>query len=196
MPKHEFEQESNTQKGRQNPAERIQRAVNPINTPIVCDECGSTYFYTAHAEQFAGGGYGSIEFRSITTSPQPIKVCLCGHPLVPKQASFGGSPDVLSARNSFYASAQAASERRKKSNPDKLVKLLATREDLELLQKSLSETLERVTARLDTIETLNSNIIGGAQDGITSGTRGPSPETVGGGTGGAPEIPKDRKIKK
>ena len=154
MPTYENQDGHTQQKNSQQPVDRIARAVNPLNTPVECEECGGTYFYTTYAEQFAGSGYGSVEFRSLSASPMPIRICLCGHPLVPKQTVMGGSQQVQSARQAFFVSAGAAIEKRKKLRPDNLLKVVAGTADLESLKNSLGNSLIGILERLSKLENL------------------------------------------
>jgi len=154
MPTYEHQENNENQKRgvQQNPTDRISRAVNPMNTPIECEECGGTYFYTTYAEQFAGSGYGSVEFRSLSPSPMPIRICLCGHPLVPKQTAQGGSQVTLSNRQAFFNSASAAVDRRKKLRPDNLLKVVASQADFESLRSSMSDTQIKILGRIEELE--------------------------------------------
>jgi len=94
-------------------AERLtsQSGSSPINTPITCEQCGSTFFYAVYAEQFAGGGYGPVEMSSLTANPIQVRICLCGNPIVPQPRTLGGST-ALGNRQEFYLSAKKAKEHR------------------------------------------------------------------------------------
>lgn len=121
----------------------------PINTPVACELCSSTWFYSIHAEQFTGGGYGSVEMRSITGNPVQMRICLCGNPLVPQAQNFGGSR-ALGTRESFYMSANAAKKYRAKHSLDHVAEIAASPKELEALQTELDE----VKAILTRVEVL------------------------------------------
>lgn len=121
-----------------------------LNQPIACEKCGGTYFYTVHAEQFAGGGYGSVEFRSVTPSPYPLRICLCGYPLMPKIQATGGAQQIQTARSQFVAALQIAQKLLKALTPEKLSEGAITKLDLEQLKEELGRDLDKLKEQLGT----------------------------------------------
>lgn len=114
------------------------RGVAPINTPIECEVCGSEWFYSVHAEQFSGGGYGSVEMRSITGNPVQMRICLCGNPIVPQAQNFGGSR-ALGTRESFYIAAKKAKANRKAVTLDHVAEIAASPSEIKDLQRQLDD---------------------------------------------------------
>jgi hypothetical protein len=134
--------------------ERLQQQQRTINTPAQCDKCGSTFFYTVHAEQFAAGGFGTVEFRSLTASPVPTRVCLCGTVLMSSRSAAGGSRTVLAAREAFYDSVNGAKHYKEKLTPDKIAQATASRSEVE----SLKAQVDELTALIDQLTTKLSEI--------------------------------------
>lgn len=124
--------------------QRITGLTQQINTPIACELCGSTWFYTIHAEQFAGGGYGSAEMRSISGNPVQMRICLCGNPVVPQSQNFGGSR-ALGSRESFYMSAKDAKTYREKHSLDHVATIAASPAEIEALKKEIKALQETIT---------------------------------------------------
>lgn len=120
-----------------------------INTPIECEICGSTWFYSIHAEQFSGGGYGSVEMRSITGNPVQMRICLCGNPIVPQSQNFGGSR-ALGSRESFYMSAKKAKTYREKHSLDHVAEIAASTEELQAAQAEIVE-IKVILTRVETL---------------------------------------------
>lgn len=114
------------------------RGVAPINTPIECEVCGSEWFYSVHAEQFSGGGYGSVEMRSITGNPVQMRICLCGNPIVPQAQNFGGSR-ALGTRESFFIAAKKAKANRKSITLDNVAEIAASPSEIKELQQQLDD---------------------------------------------------------
>lgn len=142
-------------------AERVSASLNPgVNTPIECEECGSTFFISSHANQYSGGGYGSAEYREITGSPIPVRVCLCGNPIIPTAQNFGGSR-ALGPRQEFQLSANMAKNYRQK-NQALLDQVAETTPSLQE-HEELKAEFELIKAKL---EELLSNQAPAAKDNV------------------------------
>jgi hypothetical protein len=94
-------------------ADRLRQQSNTLNTPMECEECTGTYFYDVPAHQYSRAGYGSVEFRQLTISPVPLRVCLCGHVVAPRP--IGGKLQVASTPAFLDAMVLAARARQKNS---------------------------------------------------------------------------------
>jgi hypothetical protein len=85
--------------------ERMRTQQNALSTPYACERCGATYFTDAHAHQYSRAGYGTIEFRQLTVSPVPVKICVgCSLVIPPKPQ--GGKMHPASTPD-FQASVKA-----------------------------------------------------------------------------------------
>lgn len=127
----------------------IRTGAPTINNPIACELCGSTWFYSIHAEQFSGGGYGSVEMRSITGNPVQMRICLCGNPIVPQSQNFGGSR-ALGSRESFYMSAKSAKTYREKHSLDHVAEIAASTEELQAAQAEIAE-IKTILTRVEAL---------------------------------------------
>ncbi len=64
-----------------------------IEQPVVCEQCGSSWFMEATFNQYSGLAYGSstgADLRVISSSPQFLRVCLCGFPYNPQLSGVRG----------------------------------------------------------------------------------------------------------
>ena len=113
--------------------ERFTSQGSTLNTPIEC-RCGSTFFFTVYAEEFAGGGYGSIEMRSLSNGPQVLRVCPCGEVYAPSKSAAGGARQVLNARDRFYDSIKKAKGFRDRVNPDAIARVTASKSEVDELR--------------------------------------------------------------
>lgn len=68
--------------------DRLNALDSRTNTPMVCPDCGGTFFFRVSAEQFADSGYGSAQFRSLSMTQEPVYICLCGR-LVENKENVG-----------------------------------------------------------------------------------------------------------
>lgn len=148
MPTYENDTRQTTGRPQPNASERL-APIGALNKPLVCEDCGSTFFYSSYAEQFATGGHGSAEFRSISSSQITVRVCLCGSTLIPSIQSQGGAASVQQSRSEFYRSAKAAKDRRKALSPDVVAKAVPSRAELNEL-KGLIVELQKEVALLQT----------------------------------------------
>lgn len=150
MPNDLTQRSGNTQTGA---SERFNSGVSPLNQAIEC-RCGSTFFFTVHAEEFASGGYGSIEMRSLSNSPTLLRVCPCGEVFAPSKTGAGGARQVLNARDRFYDSIAKAKEFRERLSPDQIAKVTASKHELDMVM----ERLEQIERRLDGEDRLDVSI--------------------------------------
>jgi hypothetical protein len=128
--------------------ERISRAIAPTSQSVICDRCGSSYFHTVYVEQFAGGGYGSMEFRSITGSPIPLRICVCGTVKSPENTYVPGSRAIVSAREELVKSLQDAKRYQDQNAAslllDRVAKATASKNELTDLRNELNARIDRL----------------------------------------------------
>ena len=120
-------------------------------TPVVCERCGSEYFYQAKFRQYremlsssgAGGGLSTVSDQS-----QPIRICICGEPM-PEEGIRRAGDDA----RSFSRSVVAAKAHRAKQQPaallQELLAELATKKELSEAQErlaNLEQALQAITA--------------------------------------------------
>jgi hypothetical protein len=138
-------------RGEQAVADRVRQATQPMNTAVNCEECGGNFFFLVRAEQFSGGGYGSMEYRSLTASPVELRMCPCGAPLTPAPAYAPGARTVQTARDAFFQSLALAKALRERRSADKLadriVQETASRIDLEALKTALEIRIKALEDR-------------------------------------------------
>lgn len=124
--------------------ERLAAQQTRQDEPLVCDTCGSTFFFHIHVHQYSKPtGYMSTELRTITITPIPVRVCLCGNIVPPAGSSAIGSP---SERSAFQASVELVREFTAKADPNQLVKSLASIKELESLRADLLAMRIRIDA--------------------------------------------------
>lgn len=109
-------------------------------------ECGSTFFYTARAEQFQAGGFGTAEFRSISNAPKTILVCLCGKPVTPKPSHFARGTMAGVAEQEFAKSVEAALKFRNAHSLDHVAQIAASPAELQKVQDQVDEIRKAVLA--------------------------------------------------
>lgn len=80
------------------PIDRLNALESKINTPMVCPDCGGTFYFRVTAEQFSDASYGSAQFRSLSMMPEPVYICLCGRLVPNKEAVAERGPDSSHAR--------------------------------------------------------------------------------------------------
>lgn len=130
-------------------AERLAAQQTRADEPLVCDSCGSTFFFHIHVYQYSKPtGYMSTELRTLTITPFPIRICLCGNIVPPSGSSSLGAP---TERAAFQASLELVQKRRQSGDPKELVKTLASVQELESLQtqvKNLNQRIENLKFEL------------------------------------------------
>ena len=93
------------------PHERVQRAMNAMEQPHVCDRCGSTHFAAVSYFQYAVGHYSSApggDLHQIGDMPQTILVCICGEPKSPNIGGVRGGRTATAEIGSFLDSLHKA----------------------------------------------------------------------------------------
>jgi hypothetical protein len=125
--------------------ERLAAQQTRQDEPLVCEDCGSTFFFHVHVHQYSKPtGYMSTELRTITITPIPVRICLCGNIIPPAGSSAIGSP---SERSAFQASAELVRKRIDNGNPNQLVKSLASIQELESLRAEVKSLREEINQR-------------------------------------------------
>lgn len=115
------------------------------DSQLTC-ECGSTFFYTTRAEQFAAGGYGSAEFRSLSNAPKTVLVCLCGKPVTPKPNFYGRQTTAGVAEDEFRKSVEFSQRYRKEHSLENIAQIAVSPEELQKVADQVDE-LRKVVER-------------------------------------------------
>lgn len=131
-------------------ADRISAKQAEINKPMACEKCGSTYFFELDANQWAGGGFGTVEFRLLSISSVRVKVCLCGHivPPTPQATQYSAR---ATGHLDFPESAARAVEFREKNGVQGLVQVAASRSELEQVKGQLEALKSDVEEKLNNV---------------------------------------------
>lgn len=108
--------------------------------------CGSTFFYTQRAEQFAAGGYGTAEFRSISSGPKTILVCLCGQPAMPKPSYYTKGTTASLAEDEFRKSIEVAQKRREANSIQNIANIAAAPSEVQECRDQISELRKAILA--------------------------------------------------
>lgn len=156
------------------PQERIQRATNALNQPVVCPDCGSTWFFEVTFNQYSKSVYSNAvggDLKIISVMPQQLRMCPCGRPIAPNLGGIRGGRTPNAELASFFESLAGALEYRKSLEEgtkatQKLVNVFATREDVENLkaetapQVAAGEVKEvaELRARIEALETTIKNL--------------------------------------
>lgn len=122
----------------------------PVVKKLQC-ECGSTFFFTVRSEQFAAGGYGTAEFRSMSQAPKTFLVCLCGRPTFPQPTSFAQGTVASIAEKEFQESAKCAKDAIASTGVSNIANLAASPAEVADLRKQI-EDLKQTLAALGTKE--------------------------------------------
>ncbi len=138
-------------------SERMARLTNQMNQPAACEKCGSTWFAELTFNQYSGGMYSSApggDLRVISTMPQAIRVCLCGHPVSPNIGGIRGGRQPNAELGSFSVSLQSAGEHRSMFTEieDKLkalIKSMALQADLDAVKEELAQLRKLMTEKAE-----------------------------------------------
>jgi hypothetical protein len=131
--------------------ERMSAKQKELNTPMVCTTCGSSYFIEVPANQWATGGFGSVEFRLLSISGMNIKMCLCGEPIGPSPQ--GGSFGARSlAHMDFPESLRLAKEYRAKNTFKGIAEVVASKRELDDVKHELEGLRDLITKQLAELE--------------------------------------------
>lgn len=110
-------------------------------------KCGSTFFEKKHVEQFAAGGYGTAEARSVSNAPKTILVCLCGRPMAPKPSYFARGTTAAKAEDDFTKSVELALKAVDELTMEHIAQIAVSPKEL----ASVTEAVEEVRAGLLTL---------------------------------------------
>jgi hypothetical protein len=131
-------------------ADRLRAAQTRADLPLECEKCGGTFFFLTHVFQYSKPtGYQSVELRQLSITPVPVRQCLCGNLVPPSASSTHGS---TSERSAFQASLELAGKRRNSSDPNELVKSLASIAELSELKDQLRHLKDEIGNKLIEIE--------------------------------------------
>lgn len=108
------------------------------DTQLTC-ECGSTFFYTVRAEQWAAGGYGTAEFRSQSNAPKTLLVCLCGKPVIPQRSHYSKGTSAGIVEEEFRRSTEVAQKAREAASPKHFAQIAASPKEVEEIKIGLEE---------------------------------------------------------
>ena len=133
------------------PAERLAYIQNAINRPVICVKCGSGWFREANFQQYSASCYSAApggDLQVISSTVQTIRVCLCGHPVMPNLGIARPGRTVAGSEiDSFVDSLKAAIaylEAPAKVDESALATDFATRDD----HTKLVEEVDRLKAKI------------------------------------------------
>ncbi len=119
----------------------------PVQDKLVCSECKGTFFWTAQAQQFITGGYGSAEFRSISNAPKTVLICIgCGTPATPKPAQYSRGTQAHLDEEAFRASVKAGQDWRVANSIKNVAKITASVEEVNELRALIGDVKKAVEA--------------------------------------------------
>lgn len=119
----------------------------PGQDKLVCKECQSTFFWTARAEQFLAGGYGSAEFRSISNAPKTVLICIgCGTPATPKPAQYSRGTQAHLDEESFRKSVEVGQKYRQNNSMNRVATIAASVQEVEELRTLVNDIKKAVEA--------------------------------------------------
>lgn len=134
--------------------DRINALDSRANTPMLCPDCGGSFFFKVTAEQFSDSGYGSAQFRSLTMTPEAAYLCLCGYLVPIKETSakgvFGTHPQFLKA---IKAATEFQDERSGKAL--KIAEAAATVAELDEVKLQLKDLEDLIDALKHNVEVLS-----------------------------------------
>ena len=126
-----------------------------VTPPMTCPSCGSTHFVKALAEEFSNTGYGSAEFRALSTGFQPLSVyvCLCGTPMpvqgLAQECHYNDHP-----KGRYLRSLHKAIAHRKAQQPQLLARGFVSLAEYEELRDQVAMQQEQIEGLLDAIAAL------------------------------------------
>jgi hypothetical protein len=112
--------------------------------------CGSTFFVPVRAEQYATGGYGTAEFRSVSQAPKTFLVCLCGRPAFPQPSTFAQGTSAGIAEKDFQESQKSAMTAIESQSLTNIANIAAAPSEVEDLRKQVEDlkaTVEALTRK-------------------------------------------------
>ena len=120
----------------ESPLSRIQAALAKLERPVICTNCGGSWFQIVEFHRLAQTGYASLEFDPTEAMSQTVRICLCGKifKAVP-QMRAGRTPNA--EMRSFAESMDLATERPHTPTPGQIAKL----------QKELDAVIEQVATK-------------------------------------------------
>src|SRR4051812_38367496 len=110
-----------------------------INDKQLTCSCGSTFFYTQRAEQYAAGGYGTAEFRSISSGPKTLLMCLCGQPVMPKPSYYTKGTTAALSEDDFRKSVEVAQKRREANSIQNIANIAVSPSELQECKDQIDE---------------------------------------------------------
>ena len=122
---------------------------------MTCPSCGSTHFIKALAEEFSNTGYGSVEFRALSTGFQPLSVyvCLCGTPMpvqgLTEECHYNNTPKGRHLRSLHKAIAH-----RKAHQPQVLAQGCVSLAEYQELRDQVADQQEQIEGLLEAIAAL------------------------------------------
>jgi hypothetical protein len=122
---------------------------------MTCPSCGSTHFIKALAEEFSNTGYGSAEFRSLSTGFQPLSVyvCPCGTPMpvqgLTEECHYNSTP-----KGRYLRSLHKAIAHRKAHQPQVLAQGCVSLAEYQELRDQVADQQEQIEGLLEAIAAL------------------------------------------
>ena len=159
-PNNQFEEDFNptpapAAPNQMSPIERLRALQESANAPVICEKCGSDWFYEVELHQYRGGMYSSApggELQIVSTMPQRIRLCLCGHPVSPNLSGYRGGRQPNQAINSFRSALAVAHKYRAvvdelNAKVQAITEQAATIRDIEQIQVVLNELKATVVSK-------------------------------------------------
>jgi hypothetical protein len=134
--------------------ERVRQMTNPGMAPLVCDKCGSEWFYEVGLRKYAASAYSSAaggDLTVISSTDQAIRVCICGRPVPPTISGGrrGIGPDEMRSAAAAVENTRDQADKTDESI-DAIVRESVTARQLEGALKEI----DRLSALLAVVEEL------------------------------------------
>lgn len=165
--------------------ERIARAQNALNQPVVCPDCGSTWFFEVIFQQYSKAVYSSSpggDLKTISVMPQQIRMCGCGRPITPNLGGTRGGRTPNAEMSSFFEGLQAAlNYRNQVASGTKAVNAvtgqMASQNDLKDMTAQIAALKAELEARLTASEAALRNFLTTSAEAPTP-VQAPAPRSV------------------
>jgi hypothetical protein len=119
----------------------------PVQEILTCPTCQGTHFWTAQAQQFIAGGYGSAEFRSISNAPKTVQICIgCGTPATPKPQQYSRGTQAHLDEVAFRKSVELGQAFRKSNSIQNVAQIAASPSEVNELRMLINDVKKAVEA--------------------------------------------------
>lgn len=119
----------------------------PTQDKLVCSICAGTFFWTAQAQQFLAGGYGSFEYRSISNAPKTVLICIgCGTPAPSRPSQYSRGTQAHLDEEAFRKSIEVGQAYRRANSIQNVAQVAASPEELGELRNLINDVKKAVEA--------------------------------------------------